>query len=334
MAHTLLPSHYRRFLLNERTMDKPISPNTYRAETVPFDSKPGPGQALVKVNYLSLDPGMVIWIRESRFTYTPPVPLGSVARASGLGTVIQAGEGSTFKPGDLVSGILGITEYAVLDDALLTKHELIPGAKPLDFLGPLGATCGLTAYFGIFEVAQVKPGETLVVSGAAGAVGSLACQFGKKAGCKVVGIAGTDAKCDYLKNELGIDVALNYKSPTFHDDFDRDVGFWDAYFDNVGGDITDFLTTRMNRFARVALCENSSSYSGILKNIMEFVVRSGRIQGFIVFDYVDKFDAAIKQISGWLEDGSLKSKYHIVDGLERLPEAFSLLFSGGNTGKL
>jgi len=257
-------------------------------------------------------------------------------RAQGLGVVLKVGEGSKFQVGDTVLGAFGWTEYAVTNDKDTQKITVPEGAEPLDFLNTLGLP-GLTAYFGLNDVCQIKAGETLVVSGAAGAVGSLVCQLGKKAGAKVFAIAGSQEKCDWLQKELGVDLALNYKSPSFRQDFKK-IGYIDAFFDNVGGEILDMVLTRLNKNARIALCGAISAYNTAkprgLQNYLTLIAQRGKIQGFIVFDYAPKFQSAVEEMSKWLADKSIQRKFHIVKGLEQAPAALPLLFSGGNTGKL
>jgi len=197
---------------------------------------------------------------------------------------------------------------------------------------------GLTAYFGLFDVGKIKAGETLVVSGAAGAVGSVACQLGKIKGARVIALAGSDDKVAWLENELGVDKALNYKSPTFVADFKRHVGYLDVYFDNVGGSTLDLCLGRLKKGARVALCGAISAYNQVkptgLQAYLNLISQRAKIEGFIVFDYVDQYESAIKEMAQWIGEGKLKRKFHIVEGLEKTPQHLNLLFTGGNTGKL
>ncbi|KAH9960827.1 alcohol dehydrogenase [Russula dissimulans] len=331
------PTHYARIIFAERP-ETNITPTTFRKEIVPFDLKPGPGEILVRVDWISLDPAMRSWLRETR-NYLPPVPIGAVMRSLGLGTVIEAGEGCKLRPGDIVSGRPGWTEYVVMKEVeIIQKIEIPQGAQVLDFLGPLGVAGGFTAYFGLLDVAKIKAGETLVVSGAAGHVGSLVCQIGKLYGAKVIGIAGTDDKCRWLTEELKIDAALNYKSPSFHNDFKNVVGYLDVFFDNVGGDILNFALSRMKRGARVTLCGAISQYNALkpegISSYMSLIAQRAKMEGYIVSDFVERYPEALRELSKWISDGRLIRKYHIVEGLERAPEALPLLFSGANTGKL
>ncbi|KII90023.1 hypothetical protein PLICRDRAFT_159323 [Plicaturopsis crispa FD-325 SS-3] len=328
------PSNFTRIVLNSRPVEN-IEPDTFRKEVVPFNLKPGNGQVLVQVTWLSLDPAMRGWLRDAR-SYLPPVQIGEVMRAGGLGVILEAGPGSKYKPGQIVHGIFGWTEYVVVPDKALDLIVPPKGAEPLDFLNTLGSP-GLTAYFGLKDVGQLKPGETLFVSGAAGAVGSLVCQLGKKAGAKVIAIAGSEEKVEWLEKDIGVDKALNYKSPTFHSDVKKQ-GYLDVYFDNVGGDMLNFMLTRLKKNARIVFCGAISEYNASqpkgLTSYMNLISQRAKLQGFIVFDYADQYQAAREDMAKWLGDGSVKRKFHIVEGLEQAPKALPMLFTGGNTGKL
>ncbi|KAI0734319.1 alcohol dehydrogenase [Fomitopsis betulina] len=328
------PSRYTRLVLAERPTAQ-VTPSTFRKEVVPLDLNAGPDEVVVKVEYVSIDPAMRGWLNDVR-SYIEPVKIGEVMRALGLGVVIQAGEGSKLAPGDHVTGTFGWQEYAVVKSKAVTKVVLPRGAEYLDFLGPLNMT-GFTAFVGLLDIGKLQPGETLVVSGAAGATGSIVCQIGKQKGAKVYAIAGSQAKCEWLEKELGVDKALNYKSQTFLDDYKKHVGYFDVFFDNVGGDILDFSLTRMKKNARVVLCGAISEYNGKPKGLtgyLNLISQRAKIEGFIVFDHVDRFPAALKYLGEGLQDGSLKRKFHVVEGLENAPSALNLLFTGGNTGKL
>lgn len=330
------PKTFSQIVLRERPVAD-ILPDTFEFKTKAFDElHVGKSQALVQVTYLSLDPAMRGWIKDRR-SYIPPVKIGEVMRSGALGVVSSVGEESQFKKGDLVFGQLGWTEYVVADDKSLEKISPPPGSSSLDFLNTLGMT-GMTAYFGLHDVGELKAGETLVVSGAAGAVGALVCQLGKRAGARVIGIAGTPDKCAWLEGDLGVDKALNYKSPTFREDFGKAVGYLDVYFDNVGGEMLDLALSRLNQKARVVLCGAISAYNdpkpkGIVQ-YLNLIAQRAKIQGFIVFDYAKQYPQAVKEIAAGLADGSIKSKFHIVEGLQNAPSALPMLFSGENAGKL
>lgn len=329
-------TQYKRIVLNKRPIGD-FEPDTFRTEVVPFNLKPGQGQVLVQCTYLSLDPAMRGYVRDAR-SYLPPVQIGEVMRATALGVVIEAGPGSSFMPGDRVTGSWGMTEYAVMDDKKLTKIDLVPGAEPLDYLYTLGLT-GMTAYFGLTRIGELKAGEKLVVSGAAGAVGAITCQLGKHIGAKVYGIAGTKEKCDWLEQECGVEKAFNYKSPTFHADFKETVGYLDVYFDNVGGDILNFMLTRLNKNARIVMCGAISAYNSPnpkgLQAYTNLIAQRAKMQGFIVFDHESEYPAAYTELAKGLREGHIKRKFHVVEGgIEQAPVALPLLFSGGNEGKL
>jgi len=267
----------------------------------------------------------------------PPVQIGEVMRAIGLGVVVQAGNESAFKEGDIVTGSFGWTEFAVMKDKALQELKPPPGSTALDFLNTLGMP-GMTAYFGLNEIGQLKPGETLLVSGAAGAVGSLVCQLGKRTGAKVIALAGSDEKCAWLEGELEVDKALNYKSETFQEDLKNAVGYLDVFFDNVGGEILDLALKRLNKNARVVLCGAISAYNSSqprgLVNYQNIIAQRAKIQGFVVFDYASQYPKAIGDLASALGDGTLKRKFHVVEGIENAPKALLMLFSGANTGKL
>ncbi|KAK7044770.1 hypothetical protein R3P38DRAFT_2880773 [Favolaschia claudopus] len=328
------PANYKRIVLNSRP-ETDIEPTTFRAETLPFSSlEIETGQVLVKVTWLSLDPAMRGWLRDRR-SYLLPVQIGETMRASGVGIVLKS-LSKDFEVGDSVTGIFGWTEFAAMREANVRKITVSNGVQSVDFLNTLGIS-GLTAYFGLRDICDLKPGDKLVVSGAAGSVGSLVCQLGKRAGATVYAIAGAPDKCEWLEKELGVDRVFNYKSPTFHQDF-KEIGFIDAFFDNVGGDILDMILTRLNKGARIAMCGAISQYNSVeakgLQNYMNLIAQRGKMQGFIVIDYAKEFPVAIEELSRGLADGSIKRKFHIVEGLEQAPIALPMLFSGGNTGKL
>ncbi|KAF9468096.1 alcohol dehydrogenase [Collybia nuda] len=330
-----IPKEFKRIVLSERPVGD-IEPTTFRTEVLPFNFKPGNGEVVVQVTWLSLDPAMRGYIKDVR-SYLPPVQIGEVMRAQGLGVVIEVGPESTFSVGDLVSGAWGMTEYAVMKDKTIQKLTVPPGVQTLDFLNTLG-TSGMTAYFGLRDIGKLKKGETLVVSGAAGSVGSIACQLGKRAGAKVYAIAGSQDKCEWLEKEVGVDGAFNYKSPTFREDFKK-IGYLDVFFDNVGGDILDMALMRLNQNARIILCGAISQYNAAkpagLQNYLTLISQRAKIEGFIVLDYIPQFPAAIQELAKGLVDGSIKRKFHIVEGgIEQAPVALPMLFSGGNTGKL
>jgi NADPH-dependent curcumin reductase CurA len=237
-----------------------------------------------------------------------------------------------------VTGSFGVQAFASVPGQSLKKVDTSSTPLPV-YLGPLGSP-GMTAYFGLLDVGQPKPGETVVVSGAAGAVGMVVGQIAKIKGCRVIGIAGGKRKCDYLVQELGFDAALDYKSgdleSALREQCPKGVN---VYFDNVGGPILDTLLTRLARKARIVICGAISQYNNSSRmegprNYMSLLIFRARMEGMLVVDYVDRFPEAVRDLSGWLAEGKLKSREHIVAGFDRFPEALSMLFNGENLGKL
>jgi NADPH-dependent curcumin reductase CurA len=299
--------------------------------------EPADGEALVRTLYLSLDPAIRVWMNGID-TYVPGIHVGDVMRAGGLGEVVQS-RSTAYTEGDLVFGMMQWSEYCVAragPEGMMT----VPRQDPITaFLSVYGVT-GLTAYFGMLDVAQPKERETVVVSGAAGAVGSVAGQIGKIIGCRVVGIAGGPEKCAWITDELGFDAWIDYKS--------EDVAARlretcpdgiDVFFDNVGGEILDAVLAQINLHARIALCGAISQYDTAEpapgpRNILNLIPQRGRMEGFILLDYRDRFLDGILQLGQWVQEGRIRYAEDIVDGLENAPAAFRRLFSGQNTGKL
>jgi NADPH-dependent curcumin reductase CurA len=294
------------------------------------------GQSLVEILYISLDPAMRGWMNEGR-SYVPPVALGEVMRAATAGRVVES-KSTKLAAGDYVSGWLGVQEYAVCDENAVSKVNT--EAVPLPtYLGALGMP-GITAYFGLLEVGAPKEGETVVVSAAAGAVGSVVGQIAKLKGCRVVGIAGGPEKCKWIVDELGFDAAIDYKS--------EDVGAAlkqhcpagvDVYFDNVGGDILDAALARLARGARVVICGAISQYNNLdavkgPSNYMSLLVNRARMEGFVVVDYMSRAPEATREMAGWIADGRLVAREDVIEGFERFPDALVKLFAGENVGKL
>ncbi|MBL8286845.1 MAG: NADP-dependent oxidoreductase [Rubrivivax sp.] len=309
------------------------------------------GGLLVKVLALSLDPAMRGWMNEGR-SYIAPVGIGEVMRAGGVGVVVASND-AAFAVGDKVSGTPGVQEYWRVDAAQVKRSGLARIDTRLgsltQWLNVLGMP-GMTAYFGLMEVGQPKPGETLLVSGAAGAVGQTVGQLARIKGLRAVGIAGGPAKCEWVVNELGFDACIDYKQPA-----PAGVERWDAvreglkkhcgngvdiYFDNVGGDILDAALARLNRKARVVICGAISQYNATgatpgPKNYLSLLVNRARMEGMVVFDYADRYPQAVAELAGYLKDGRLKSREDVVQGTVRdFPATLLKLFSGGNFGKL
>jgi NADPH-dependent curcumin reductase CurA len=297
---------------------------------------PAEGELLVKILYISLDPAMRGWMNEGK-SYVPPVGIGEVMRALALGRVI-ASKNENFAVGDYVYGVLGVQEYALSKGAGLTKVN--PGQIPLPvYLGTLGMP-GMTAYFGLLDIGQPKAGETAVVSGAAGAVGSVVGQIARIKGCNVVGIAGGPEKCNYIVKELGFNAAIDYKSEdvrrTLQKHCPKGV---DVYFDNVGGDTLNAVLSQLARGARIVICGAISQYNNTTpikgpSSYLSLLVNRASMKGMVVFDYADRYHEAAREIAGWMAAGKLKSREYIVAGLETFPDALLKLFNGENTGKL
>jgi hypothetical protein len=298
--------------------------------------KPGDREVLVRTLYLSLDPAMRGWMNEGR-SYIAPVGIGEVMRAGGIGRVIASNH-SDFAVGDHVNGTLGVQDYALLEGGRLTKVE--PKLAPLPvFLNTLGMP-GMTAYFGLLDVGQPKPGDTVVVSGAAGAVGASVGQIAKIKGCRAVGIAGGAAKCRYLVDELGFDAAIDYKPGDVREGLRAHCPKGvNVYFDNVGGDILDIVLTRLTLHACVVICGAISQYNNTTpvkapSNYLSLLVNRARMEGMVVFDYADRFPQARRDIAAWIAAGKLKSREDVVEGLQTFPETLLKLFNGENFGKL
>ena len=310
-------------------------PECWLTEEAPVPS-PGEGEVLVEVLQISLDPAMRGWMNEAR-SYVPPVRIGQVMRALTLSRVVSS-KAPEFGPGDLVTGAQGVQRFAVAKVAELTRVD--PKlAPPEKYISVLGMT-GMTAYFGLFDVGQPKPGEVVVVSGAAGAVGQIVGQLAKIHGCTTIGIAGGPDKCRYLTDEIGYDHAIDYKSQNVAKEIKRHArkGL-DVYFDNVGGEILEAALFNLNRGARIIICGAISQYNTTdvqgPRNYLSLLVNRARMEGMVVFDYTDRFGEAVAKMSGWMKEGKLKSQEDIVRGqVQDFPATLLRLFSGENNGKL
>jgi len=298
------------------------------------------GEILVKVIYLSLDPAMRGWMNEGK-SYIRPVGIGEVMRAGGIGRV-AASKSPKFAVGDFVSGVTGVQQYWIgaADDKAAAFYKVDPSAAALPkYLNALGMP-GMTAYFGLLEVGQPKAGETVVVSGAAGAVGQTVGQVARQRGCRVVGIAGGKEKCDFVVNELGFDACIDYKTGSVRDGLKQHCpNGVDVYFDNVGGDILDAVLARINMKARIIICGAISQYNNTTPvkgpaNYLSLLVNRARMEGIVVFDWADRYPEAAAQMAQWMKEGSFKSREDIVDGLENFPQTLLMLFEGRNFGKL
>ena len=298
--------------------------------------EPGDGEFLLRTEYVSLDPAMRGWMNEGR-SYIPPVGIGEVMRAGVVGQVV-ASRHERFPEGAHVVATTGVQEYAVSDGKGVQVVD--PERAPLPtYLGTLGMT-GLTAYFGLLDVGRPQAGETVVVSGAAGATGSVAGQIAKLKGCRVVGIAGGEAKCRTVVEELGFDACIDYRGDLRGGLKRETPDRVDVYFDNVGGDVLDTVLPRLAMHGRVVLCGAISQYNadgGMTgpANYMSLLVNRARMEGFVVFDYADRYAEALREMAGWLADGSLVSQETVVQGgVRAFPSALLKLFAGENTGKL
>jgi NADPH-dependent curcumin reductase CurA len=300
--------------------------------------EPGEGEAVVKIEYFSLDPAMRGWVRDER-SYLPPIELGAVMRSGAAGRVI-ASKNPSLPVGAGVMGMLGWQEYALIGGNTGAMANVLPeGVDLVDALSIFGST-GITAYFGLLDIGQPKEGETIVVSGAAGGVGSIVGQIGKIVGCRVVGIAGTKQKCSWVVDELGFDACIDYRTENVVDALgDACPNGIDVYFDNVGGDILDAALQHMNDFGRIVACGMISRYNDAEpgpgpRNITNIVTRRLLMQGFIVIDYLGRFAEAAMQLAVWAAEGKLKNRVQVVDGFLSAPTAVNMLFTGENTGKL
>lgn len=335
-AITSLTNHQVR--LASRPVGLPTRDNwSFTTEPV---AEPGPGGVLVKTLSLSLDPAMRGWMNEGK-SYIPPVEIGAVMRAGGVGKVI-ASNNPAFAVGDYVNAGLDVQEYCLIPEAQIKRSGMFkidPRMGLTSWLNVLGMP-GMTGYFGLMDVGQPKAGETVVVSGAAGAVGQTVGQIAKLKGCRVVGIAGGKTKCDWVVKELGFDACIDYKAGDvkagLKEHCPKGV---DIYFDNVGGDILDAVLTRITRGARIIICGAISQYNNTTPvkgpaNYLSLLVNRARMEGIVVFDYADRYPVAIAEMAGYLKEGKMKSKEDVVEGLENFPETLLKLFNGENFGKL
>lgn len=294
------------------------------------------GEFLLKQDYISLDPAMRGWLNEGK-SYIPPVGIGEVMRAGSVGQVV-ASKHPDYAVGDYVSGGGGVQQYAVLTGEGCFKVD--PNLAPLPtYIGTLGMP-GMTAYFGIIKEGEIKEGDVVLVSGGAGAVGSIVGQIAKIKGCTVVGIAGGAEKCAYMKDVLGFDGAIDYKNENVYTGLKRECpkGI-DVYFDNVGGDILDAALAFIRRHARIVICGAISQYNNPKniqgpKNYLSLLVNRGTMRGMVVFDNAKNYGQAAMEMAGWMAQGKLKSKEDVYEGIENFYDTFLRLFSGDKMGKL
>jgi NADPH-dependent curcumin reductase len=322
-----------QYQLAARPVGLPKSTDWHYAEApVP---EPGDDEVLVKVQYIGLEPAMRGWMNEGR-SYIAPVGIGEVMRGFAAGEVI-ASNFAGLAVGDHVSGVLGVQEYATANGNAVWKSDT--NLAPLEtYLGTLGMP-GMTAYFGLIDIGKPNEGETVVVSGAGGAVGGVVGQIAKLKGCRVVGIAGGAEKCSYV-TELGFDAAIDYKS----EDVMKALGEQcpkgiDIFFDNVGGEILDAALANLARNARVVICGAISQYNSTdavkgPSNYLSLLVNHGSMTGFVFSDYLDRIPEAAQALGGWIASGELSSREDIAEGIENFPDTLLRLFKGENTGKL
>lgn len=330
----MLPETYRRVVLAARPPAE-VSPNDFRLETVALP-QPKHREILVRAIYLSLDPYMRGRMKDVP-SYAPPVAIGGVMAGGIVGQVVVSNH-PDFAVGEYVEGSLGWQEYAIAQGSDLRKID--PAHGPISWSNSILGMPGMTAYFGLFDVAGIKAGETVVVSAASGAVGQAVGQLAKIAGCRVVGIAGGAAKCDYVTRELGFDACVDYKAG----DLDAALraaapGGVDVYFDNVGGAVADAVFKQMNFFGRIALCGSVSQTSLAAPEMGPrllglFVGKRVTMRGFIVFDFVSRYPVALPRMAAWLKSGQIKYREDIVDGIENAAAAFAGLLRGDNFGKM
>jgi NADPH-dependent curcumin reductase len=302
--------------------------------------EPGAGEFLVRNAYLSLDPAMRGWMNEGK-SYIPPVGLGEVMRAGAVGEIVKSNH-PKFAVGEHVVGLFGVQDYAVSDGKGVTPVDPKLAPPPV-YLGTLGMP-GMTAYFGLLEVGKPQSGDTVVVSGAAGAVGQVVGQIAKIKNCRVVGIAGGAEKCKYVVDVLGFDACIDYKAVGEGDELKKALKQHcpkgvNVYFDNVGGEILDAVLTQLAMRARIVICGAISQYNNTTavkgpSNYMSLLVNRASMTGMVVFDWADRYGEAAREMGGWLQSGKLKTREDIAEGLETFPETLLKLFKGENTGKL
>jgi NADPH-dependent curcumin reductase CurA len=299
--------------------------------------EPGEGEVLLRTEWIGIDATVRTWLSQAE-GYMPPVEIGEVVRSSGLGRVIRS-RSDRIAEGDLVATLTGWQEYAVVGDDPMLTTPLGPGADPLAALGVFGSP-GLTAYVGLTEIGKVTEGETVVVSAAAGATGSIAVQIAKILGCRVVGVAGTDEKCAWLLDELGLDGAINHRT----DDLPAKLRELcpdrvDVFFDNTGGPILDAVLGRLANGARVVLCGAISSYNERRKppgpaNYLNLISRRARMEGFIAWDHWGRWGEITAILAAWVADGRLVQRATVFEGLDSAVEALNAMFTGANIGKI
>jgi NADPH-dependent curcumin reductase CurA len=310
----------------------------FRDDDVTLDEQPipepGDGEALVRVRYLSMDPTLRGQMVQDG--YVPKMELGSVVRGLGIGEVVASND-DRYAEGDLVTGMTGWQEWAIADEGDRRMQVLPEGTDPLDAIGLFGPT-GLAAYFGMLRVGEPVEGDTVLVSGAAGATGSVAGQIAKAHGCRVVGTAGSDEKCRAVVEEYGFDACINYRDEDLRARVRETCpdGI-DVFFDNVGGDVLEVALNNLALHARIVICGAISQYDGGAprgpRNYMQLVIRRAKMQGFLVFDFADEYQQAISDLARWVNEGRLRADVDVIEGFAQVPTAFRRLFTGDKRGK-
>lgn len=324
----------KQLILSKRPIGMP------EADTWTLQTKPIPeakdGEFVIKTHYVSLDPAMRGWLNDAK-SYIPPVQIGEVMRAGNIGEIVQSNH-PNFNVGDIVTGWGGVQQYVATDGKGFYKVDTKLAPMPT-YIGTLGMP-GMTAYFGILEVGKIKKGDTVLISGAAGAVGGIAGQIAKIKGCRVIGIAGGAEKCKHLVEDLGFDGAIDYKNENIYAGIKEHCpkGI-DVYFDNVGGEILDAALARLRMHARIVICGAISQYNntGAIngpKNYLSLLVNRATMQGMVVMDYAPKYKEAAQNMGMWMMQGKLKSREDIYEGIENFYETFQRLFTGEKKGKL
>ncbi|HEY4377087.1 MAG TPA: NADP-dependent oxidoreductase [Acidimicrobiales bacterium] len=325
----------RRLVLAKRP-EGMVDADVVRVESAPVP-EPAAGETVVRMEYLSVDPTIRTWMDDAP-GYLPPIEIGAVIRSGGLGKVV-ASENDQYPVGATVFGMFGWQDHAVIGAGDMVN--VVPdGVDPTLVMSVLGTT-GMTAYFGLLDIGRPKEGDTVVVSGAAGATGSVVGQIAKiKGAANVVGLAGPAEKCAWLVDELGFDAAINYKTEDvaqrLHELCPKGI---DVYFDNVGGEILDTCLAQLALNARVVCCGAIAAYNDReaahgIRNTSALIIKRARMEGFLILDYLDRFGEAQGDLFTWVLEGKVKHAVHVVEGLENAPDALNLLFTGGNTGKV
>jgi NADPH-dependent curcumin reductase CurA len=325
----------KQIIFQKRPLGLPEA-DTWRLEesTIP---ELADGEVLIQHHYISLDPAMRAWMNDVK-SYIEPITINDVMRAGSIGKVVKVNNHKSFKVGDCLTGWGGVQQYVATngDNWYKVDDNLAPMPKYISILG----MPGMTAYFGILEIGKIKEGDIVLVSGAAGAVGSVVGQIAKIKGCTVIGIAGGQNKCDYLINELGFDAAIDYKSEDIYQALkDKCPKGIDVYFDNVGGDILNAALTKLRKQARIVICGAISQYNNKTavngpSNYLSLLVNRASMQGMVVMDYAKDYGKAAQDMGLWMMQGKLKSKEDIYDGIENFYDTFQRLFSGDKMGKL